>query len=185
MEDCEIVEMFFNRKEEAISAASEKYGGLCLNIAYNILQSSEDSKECVNDTMFKAWESIPPQKPKLLGAYLSKIVRNFALDRYRFNHRKKRDCFEEILEEAEEMFIGENSVAGELERAEMTKAINGFLHSISQKKRRMFLGRYWLCETVGELAAKFNTNENTVSATLSRTRRELMEYLKKEGFEVE
>ena len=185
MEDKEIIEMFFARKEEAISAASEKYGGLCHSIAFNILQNTEDSKECVNDTMFKAWETIPPQKPKIFAAYLSRIVRNIALDKYRFSHRKKRDYFAEVLEEAEEMYISPNLVEQETERQEMIKAINGFLHGISQKKRRMFLGRYWLCETVSELAAKFGTNENTVSGTLSRTRRELMEYLKKEGYDVE
>lgn len=185
MEDKEITEMFFARKEEAISAASEKYGGLCHSIAYNILQNTEDSKECVNDTMFKAWETIPPKKPKILAAYLSRIVRNLALDRYRFAHRQKRDFFAEVLEEAEEMYISPDLVSREVERQEMIKAINGFLHGISQKKRRMFLGRYWLCETVSELAVKFSTNENVISATLSRTRKELTEYLKKEGYDVE
>lgn len=185
MEDKEIIEMFFDRKEEAISAASEKYGGLCFNIAFNILQDAEDSKECVNDAMFRVWETVPPQKPKKLAAYLSRIARNIALDKYRFSHRKKRDFFAEVLEEAEEMYISPNLVEQETERQEMVKAINGFLRSISPKKRRMFLGRYWLCETIKELAAKFGASENTVSVTLSRIRRELMEYLKKEGYDVE
>lgn len=185
LEDKEITEMFLARKEEAISAATEKYGGLCLNIAFNILQNREDSKECVNDAMFKVWETVPPQKPQKLAAYLSKIVRNIALDKYRFTHRKKRGCFAEVLEEAEEMYISPNLVEQETERKEMVKAINAFLYSLSPKKRSMFLGRYFLCETLEELSAKFGTNQNTISATLSRTRRELMEYLKKEGYDVE
>lgn len=184
MEDREIIAMFFNRSETAIEKASQKYGGLCYTVSNNILNNSEDAKECVNDTMLKAWNTIPPQKPKCLSAYLAKIARNLALDRYRFYHRKKRDCFTEILEEAEDVFISEDLAEQEACRKELVNAINKFLGKLSDKKRRIFLGRYWFCESVGDLAKKYGSSENVISVTLSRTRKELKDYLKKEGFDI-
>lgn len=184
MEDGEIIAMFFERNESAIKASSQKYGGLCYTVSDNILHNAEDSKECVNDTMLKAWNTIPPQNPKSLSAYLAKITRNLALDRYRFYHRKKRDCFSEILEEAEDVFISEDSVEQETYRKEIVNAINKFLGKLPDKKRRIFLGRYWFCESVSDLAEKYGSSENVISVTLSRTRKELKNYLKKEGFDI-
>lgn len=184
MEDKEIVDMFLDRSESAIEAAFRKYGGLCYTVSNNILNSAEDTKECVNDTMLRAWNTIPPQKPKSLSAYLATIARNLALDRYRFYHRKKRDCFSEILEEAEEVFISESLVENEVDKKELINAVNKFLGKLSDKKRRIFLGRYWFCESVGDLAKKYGSNENVISVNLSRTRRELKDYLKKEGFDI-
>ena len=184
VEDEEIVAMFFQRSESALKAASQKYGGLCYTVSDNILHNAEDSKECVNDTMLKAWNTIPPQKPKSLSAYLAKIARNLALDKYRFYHRKKRSCFTEILEEAEEVFISEDTVEQEAYRKEIVNAINKFLGRLSDKKRRIFLGRYWFCESVSDLAKKYKSSEGAVAVTLSRIRRELKEYLRKEGFDI-
>lgn len=185
MDDKEIIEMFFNRKEEAIKAASLKYGALCTTVSYNILRSSEDAKECVNDTMFKAWETIPPNKPKMLSAYLAKIARNIALDRYRFFRREKRDGFAEILEETEDIYISPATVEQQADGKALTEAISCFLHELPVKKRKMFLCRYWLCESTEEIAAKFSLNKNAVYTALSRTRKELKEYLEKEGFYVD
>lgn len=184
MEDGKIIAMFFERNESALKAVFQKYGGLCYTVSDNILHNAEDSKECVNDTMLKAWNTIPPQKPKSLSAYLAKIARNLALDKYRFYHRKKRSCFTEILEEVEEIFISEDSVEQEAYRKEIVNAINKFLGKLSDKKRRIFLGRYWFCESVSDLAKKYKSSENAVSVTLSRTRRELKDYLRKEGFDI-
>ena len=184
VEDEEIVAMFFQRSESALKAVSQKYGGLCYTVSDNILHNAEDSKECVNDTMLKAWNTIPPKKPKSLSAYLAKIARNLALDKYRFYHRKKRSCFTEILEEAEEVFISEDTVEQEAYRKEIVNAINKFLGRLSDKKRRIFLGRYWFCESVSDLAKKYKSSEGAVAVTLSRIRRELKEYLRKEGFDI-
>lgn len=92
MNDDEIIGMFWQRNQEAINAVSEKYGKLCGSVAYNILKNKEDAGECVNDTYLRAWNTIPPQKPKALAPFLAKISRNLALDKYRFNHRKKEGC---------------------------------------------------------------------------------------------
>ena len=185
MEDEKIIEMFFDRREEAIKAASNKYGALCTTVSYNILRSTEDAKECVNDTMYKAWETIPPNKPKILSAYLAKIARNIALDRYRFFSRKKRDAFMEVLEESEDVYISENTVEQQIDGMTLAEAISAFLRKQPSQKRKMFLCRYWLCESAEDIAVKFGVNKNAVYTALSRTRADLKEYLKKEGFYVE
>lgn len=185
MEDEKIIELFFNRKEEAIKAVSDKYGALCNTVSYNILQSSEDAKECVNDTMYKAWETIPPTRPKSLSAYLAKIARNIALDRYRFFKRKKRDGFLEILEETEDVYISPASVDQQYDGKALAEAISSFLCNLPEKKRKIFLCRYWLCESAESIAAKTYSNKNAVYTALSRTRTELKDYLKKEGFYVD
>lgn len=185
MEDEEIIEMFFDRKEEAIKAASDKYGALCNTVSYNILRSTEDAKECVNDTMYKAWDTIPPNKPKILSAYLAKIARNIALDRYRFFRRKKRDAFTELLEESEDIYISADTVEQQVDGKTLAETISAFLRKQTSQKRRMFLCRYWLCESTEDISVKFGVNKNAVYTALSRTRTDLKEYLKKEGFYVE
>lgn len=185
MEDEEIIKMFFDRNEEAIKATHSKYGALCSRVSYNILQSGEDAKECVNDAMYKAWETIPPNKPKSLSAYVAKIARNIALDRYRFSHRKKRDGLNDINEETEDIYINADTVAQQAEGKALGETISRFLRGLSEKKRGMFLCRYWLCEDVESIAVKFGSNKNAVYTALSLIRKDLKEYLKKEGFYVE
>ena len=185
MEDEEIIKMFFDRSEQAIKATQSKYGALCTRISLNILHSGEDAKECVNDTMYKAWETIPPNKPKSLSAYLAKIARNLALDRYRFSHRKKREGLTELFEETEDIYIGADTVAQQAEGKALGEAISRFLRKQPEKKRKMFLFRYWLCEDVDTIAAKLGSNKNAVYTGLSLIRKDLKEFLKKEGFYVE
>lgn len=185
LEDDEIIKMFLDRREEAIKFASDKYGGLCSTVSYNILRSNEDAKECVNDALYKAWETIPPNKPNKLSAYLAKITRNIALDRYRFFHRKKRDAFTEILEESEDIYINAASVEQQADSMALSEAISDFLHKQTLKSRKIFLCRYWLCESAETIAAKFGVKIGAVYTSLSRTRSDLKEYLKKEGFYVE
>ena len=91
MNDKDIVQLFFERSQQAINELSQKYGKLCFHIAFNILKSNEDAEECENDTYLKTWNSIPPDEPMCLRAYISRIVRNLALSRYRYNHRRMRD----------------------------------------------------------------------------------------------
>lgn len=185
MEDTEIIGMFWGRNQEAISAASKKYGKLCNSVAFNILKNQEDAKECVNDTFLRAWNTIPPEKPKTLAAYLAKISRNLALDKYRFDHRKKRGVMTNIGEEAEEIFISGDIAQDQAERRELVEAINSFLKDCAPKKRMIFMRRYWLMDSIKNIAAAFGMEENSVSVSLMRTRKELRAYLEKRGFDVD
>lgn len=186
VEDNEILRLFNERDEEALRAVAEKFGRLCSSIARNILHNSEDVEECLNDTYLKAWESIPPAKPRVLSAYLAKIAKNISLNRYKSDHREKRGggdtelVFDELAEL--EPFAAD-SVENTAERRELLAEINRFLGRLPEVKRVIFVRRYWYCESISELARFFGMTENNVSAALSRTRAELKKYLKKRGYD--
>ncbi|MCH5206534.1 MAG: sigma-70 family RNA polymerase sigma factor [Oscillospiraceae bacterium] len=186
MEDIEIVELFQKRSEQAVSAASQKYGRYCKTIALNILQNNEDAEECVNDALLKCWESIPPNCPPVFSAYIARIVKNSAYDRLRQARREKRGGgeIEPVFEELSECISGNSSVEDELEFKELQKAIGEFLKSVNENHRRMFLLRYWYCFSVCEIAQRLGTSENAVSVTLSRLRRRIKDYLTKRGYDI-
>ena len=186
LDDTEIIAMFFDRDESAIAAVEKKYGGYCAAIARNILDNAEDCEECLNDAYMKTWESIPPQKPKVLPAFLAKITRNLAIDRYRKNRSLKRGGSEVelIFEELEECVSDGGSVEAAAERREMLSAVNRFLGKLPSKSRIMFVSRYCYCESVQSIAARFGVKENSVSVSLNRTRSQLRAYMKKEGYEL-
>lgn len=186
LDDGVIIDMLFDRDESALTELSRKYGSYCVSIANNILRNREDSEECVNDTYMKTWESIPPEKPRILAAFLAKITRNLAIDRYRRDHSKKRggDDMELIFEELEECVSDGSSVEATAERREILAAVNRFLGKLSAKNRIMFVSRYCYCESVHDIAARFGIKENNVSVSLNRTRAQLREYMRKEGYEL-
>lgn len=185
VDDNEILRLFNERDENALRAVAEKFGRLCGSIANNILHNSEDVEECLNDTYLKAWESIPPAKPKVLSAYLAKIAKNISINRYRSDHRAKRGYGETALvfdELAELESFAADTVEDTAERRELLSEINRFLGKLPEAKRVIFVRRYWYCESVLELARFFGMTENNVSAMLSRTRAELKKHLEKRGY---
>lgn len=186
LDDSEIIGMLFDRDEDALAAIKDKYGGYCSTIARNILENNEDTEECVNDTYMRVWETVPPEKPKRLSAFLAKITRNLAIDRYRRDHSQKRggDETELIFEELEDCVSGGSSVEATAERREMIAAVNRFLGRLPAKNRIMFVSRYCYCESVRSIAFRFGVKENSVSACLNRTRAQLREFMKKEGYEL-
>lgn len=183
MDDEKIVELYWIRSEKAIEETKEKYSGYCAAISGNIL-SRQDAEECVSDAYLRLWETIPPQRPRSLKAYLAKIVRNLALDRFEKNRAKKRgggkaeSAFDEISE-----FI--SSGAEELaDSIALREAINRFLGELDRHTRIIFVQRYWYFCPVKEIAQRFSLSESKVKMTLKRTREKLCEHLKKEGFEL-
>lgn len=90
MEDGQIIELYWSRSERAIVETDARYGKYCYAIAYNILSSTEDSAECVNDTWLGAWRSMPPKRPSCLAAFLGRLTRNLALNRWRSRRAEKR-----------------------------------------------------------------------------------------------
>ena len=184
--DKDIIELFWKRNEQAISAAYQKYGKYCRTIALNILQNKEDADECVNDALLGAWNSIPPNKPPVLSVFLARIVRNGAYDRLRRKRRIKRGGgeIELVFEELEECVSGKYDVEDELEFIELQKAINSFLKRLSAKHRKMFLLRYWYSFSITEIAARLGTTENSVSVSLFRTRVKIKDYLTKRGYDI-
>ena len=50
IDDKKIIELYFERNQQAIKKTDIEYGKLCHKIAYNVLNNRQDSEECVNDT---------------------------------------------------------------------------------------------------------------------------------------
>ena len=186
MEDKEIIGLYLDRNEQAITATSEKYGSYCKTISVNILKNDEDAEECVNDTYMKTWNAIPPQIPVIFSAFLGKIVRNISFNRYRQNTSQKRGGSDMplILDELGEIVSGKESVEDEIDKKELLRDINGFLNSISEYKRGIFIRRYWYSDKVSDIAKRYGKSENSVSVELNRVRKNLREYLLKRGFEL-
>ena len=183
MEDRQIVELYWKRAEEAIPATAAKYGAYCRTIANNILANEEDAEECVNDTWLKAWNSMPDNRPTLLGAYLGKLTRWLSLSRLRERGRLKRGGGETslALDELAEVISDGSDIQRELEIRELNAAVRVFLKSLEETEREVFLSRYWFLLPVKEIAARFGFSPNKVSTLLHRTRRKLQSYLKEEG----
>lgn len=140
MEDSEIIDLYFNRSEAAISETRLKYGKYCYAIAYRILDSELDAEECVDDAYLSVWGLIPPQRPVCLKAFLGKITRNIALNRYDHNNAAKRSSkFEVIIDEYFECTHGGSVFDSDIEIKEL---INNFLSTLSKRNRNIFLQRY-------------------------------------------
>lgn len=186
LDDSEIVGMLLDRDENALDALDKKYGRYCAAVARNILENREDTEECVNDAYMRVWETVPPEKPKILSAFLARITRNLAIDRYRRDRSEKHGGGETalIFEELEECVSDRSSVEAAAERREMIAAVDRFLGRLPKKSRIMFVARYCYCESVHSIAARFGIKENSVSVNLTRTRSRLREFMKKEGYEL-
>lgn len=186
MDDSKIVQLYWDRDEQAIPATSDKYGTYCISIAQNILGNQEDAEECVNDTYMSAWNSMPPHRPKILSVFLGKITRNLSLNRYKQNTAGKRGGREVpvVLDEIAELVSDTGSVEQEVDRKELIKAIDAFLDRLPTDKRSIFICRYWYFDSVSKIAARFGMTENHVSVTLNRLRVKLHNDLLERGFDL-
>lgn len=183
MEDTKIIELFFSRDENALLQIAAKYGSYCSSIAYNVLGSSEDASECMNDTLLRAWNSIPPTKPENLKAYLGRIARNLAIDRYDKMSAEKRGGgqYELALDELSECIADANA---SVETGELTKFINAFLEKQDKEKRMIFVKRYYYLDPVKKISKDMSLSESKVKTTLFRLRNSLKEELQKEGINI-
>lgn len=183
MDDTAIIKLFQDRSQNAVSAASEKYGGYCFTVADNILNCKEDSEECVNDTFMKVWNVIPPEIPKALKAFVEKITRNLALDRVKMLHRKKRGSgrYEAVLSELDEMLCSRDNIEKELEDKEIARALNKYLVSLDSESRTVFICRYFYFDSIKSIADKIERDENRVNYLIRKTKDGLGRQLEKEG----
>ena len=183
MDDEKIIEMFFDRNEMALNETEQKYGRYCFAVSYRILNSNEDSEECVNDTWLAAWNAIPPKKPESLRGFLARICRNISLDRLDFLKADKRnqnvtEAFEEL-----EAFLsgGEENIPEEMF---IREAVNRFLASLDRKTRIIFMRRYWYFCSIPEIAESMGISENSVRVTLHRTKLKMKSFFEKEGITI-
>lgn len=182
MDDRTIIQHYWDRDERAITETDEKYGSYCHKIAENILENSEDAKECVNDTYLKTWNSVPPEWPKIFPAFIGKIVRNTAFNYYTRIHAQKRggSMTAVVLEELDECVPDKNAEFIQ-DDSELTGIINTFLESLSERNREIFVLRYWYNEKISYIAATMKMSENSVFSVLNRMRRKLRKILEEKG----
>lgn len=186
MEDLQIIQLFFDRSEEAITALSEKFGRYCSTIAHNILGDASDAEECVNDALLHVWNSIPPKRPDSLKAFVGKITRNLALDAYDKRTTQKRGGGQVALalDELAEVVGKDADPAEHMEAEELAALINNFLATLPEEKRVLFMKRYWYLDSVRDIAIDQAMTESNVKTTLFRIREQLREELTKEGIEI-
>lgn len=183
MDDHEIVELYWQRNEAALSATVEKYGSYCRQISYNILHNQEDAEECVNDAYLGAWQSIPPQRPNCLAAYLGKLTRNVSLNRLKQYSAQKRGGGQRdlVLSELDDCIPAREDTEQAVEEILLVESINRFLRALPEQKRNLFIRRYWYLDPVTALAEKFGMRESKVTSLLFRLRRGLKTHLQQEG----
>lgn len=183
MEDIKIVEMLFERIEKAISELSEKFGIFCFCIAENILESHEDSEECVNDTWLATWNAVPPARPLPLKPYVGKITRNLAFDKYAMRTAAKRNANATVLF-GELGEIADESAGVEPEEGMITACINQFLSEQDSLNRVLFVRRYWYYDSLRVLSKRSGLSEKVIKARLARMRARLKERLAESGVTV-
>ena len=186
MDDLEILERFFARDEGAIVAARARYGPYCSAVARKILADPHDQEECLSDTWLRAWNAIPPHRPRSLGAFLTKITRNLALNRLRDGKALRRGGGQVslALEELKECVSPDGSPEGELDRQAAVEALNRFLDSLPPLQKEIFLRRYWYLDSVEDIARRTGWSKSRVTTALHRTRVRLRAHLIQEGIEV-
>ena len=178
MNDERIIELFFERSEQAIKELDEKYGRTCHKVSYNILNNRQDAEECVNDAYLGTWNSIPPAKPNPLLAFVCKIVRNISLKRYEQNTAAKRNSYYDVaMEELGDCLAATTTTEEEIAEHELTEIIESFLDLLLKENRVIFLRRYWFSDTYADIAKQVGMTEKNVSVRLTRIRKELREYL--------
>src|SRR5690625_1659151 len=184
IEDEKIVELFWQRSEEALSKVRVKYTRYCYAIAFRILQSSENAEECVNDTLLRVWDAIPPARPNMLRIFIGKITRHLSLNYLEKNNAQKRGggVAELLLSELEECIPASNNNPEDLfDEQYALDVINHFLQATSVNNRKVFVRRYWYGSSIKEIGEYFGFSESKVSTILFRLRKSLKSTLEKEG----
>lgn len=184
--DEEIIALFWERNEQAIRETDSKYGRYLYAIAYNILHDTLDCEECLNDTYHGTWNQIPPTRPRVLGAFLSRIMRNIAVDKFRANTAQKRIPSEYVvaLEELDDCVASDEDVEKSYDLRRMIAILNEFLEGLSARRVYMFVCRYYYSDPIADIAKSLGIKPSTVSSELSAMRRKLREALEKEGYSI-
>lgn len=184
MEDGKLIDLFWDRDESVLSAVSEKYGKYCTAIARNIIGNEQSAEEIVQDTLLRLWETIPPNRPKKLQAFIGKVTRNISLDTVKSMEAKKRGGGEVvlILDELDDLSTGESVVEELAEQHEILETINDFLGSIPIRKQKVLVLRYWHCYSLQDISQIVGISVINVASILKRERKKMIEYLKKRGY---
>lgn len=182
MDDKKILDLLWQRSEQAIDALMERFGTLLQRICMNILGDPQDAQECVSDTYMAVWNAIPPKKPNPLSPFVCRTGKNIALNRLRSLTAQKRNSQYDLSLEELEPYLGTAALDEAISARELGELLNKFLKTVKRDSRNMFLRRYWFGDSVTDIASDMGMTENAVSVRLSRTRDQLRAYLQKAGY---
>ena len=183
MEDKQIIELYFNRSEQAIEETSSKYGKLTRSVSYRIVRNEEDTDECVSDTYMALWNTIPPENPDPFAAYICRLARNISVKKLRYNTADKRNSFYDVsIGELEEVLTANSDVQKEIEAKELQASINSFLKTLKKTDRVIFIKRFWFNMTLEEISEETGYSKNYINVHLHRTKERLKAHLTKEGY---
>ena len=187
MEDKAIVDLYWERDENAISETAEKYGRYCYTIAFNILSDAEDAKESVNDAYLNAWNSMPPHRPTILSTFIGKVTRYVSLKKWREKHVQKRGGGNVDLayEELSECIPAHTGIDDEFENQELARVIDRFLDDLPAHEQQVFVCRYWYFDSISAISRQFGFSESKVKSMLHRIRKKLRIRLSEEGVIIE
>lgn len=186
LEDNEIIDLYWVRNEKAISETDKKYGRYLYTIAYNIVHNRLDCEECLNDTYLGTWNAIPPTRPNAFQLFLSKIMRNIAVDRFREKSASKRIPSELItsLDEIEEVIEYDDGLSEKDAILAVMDALNAYLRSVDSQKQLLFVCRYYYADSIKDISQMMGISERTVFRTLATIREELKAHLNREGMSI-
>lgn len=181
MDDLKIIELYWERNENAIAETGNKYGRLLYKISFNILSNNEDSQECLNDTYIRTWKSVPPERPRSLTAYLGRIIRNISIDYLKQNRAQKRYSGGDLLlSELEDCIPSTNTVWEEIENKALSRLISDWVNTLSKEDRILFVRRYWYGDSVKELSERIGSTPSKLASRMYRLRSSLKNLLEKE-----
>ncbi len=186
MEDSEIISLLESRDERAIDEIRAKYSAYLFTIAKNVTGTDRDAEECENETYFRTWNSIPPNRPDSLRLYLASITRNCALDAVRTRDAERRRGVKSpvSLDELGDL-VSSDGTPEEAADAELLRSlISSFLRTQPEWKRTVFIRRYFYFDPIASIARNTDMSKSAVKTALYRIRADLKEYLKKEGFDL-
>jgi RNA polymerase sigma-70 factor (ECF subfamily) len=182
-DDSDLIRLFESRDEQAIAETQARYGSLCSRLVNRILNSSEDTEECISDAMLQIWNAIPPAKPKSFRAFLITITKRIAMNRQEQKQAAKRGGKDTdiSLEALPDAFASPDDTALAAEQRIMKAALQRFLISLPKQSRLILIDHYWLMCSVGEIAEEHGISRSAVKMSLLRSRKKLEEFLRKEG----
>ena len=182
MEDDQIIMMLFERSEGALELLAQKYAGVYKRTLWEVLRDENDVDECANDVLLAVWNSIPPNDPQNLPAYLCRIARRIGIDKLRYRTRKKRDsAYTVSLSELENCLPDSGGLPGQEDGRQIRRVLSAFVRQLEPETQVLFVRRYVYLESVANLAERFSLGENYIAVKLYRARKKLKQHLKKEG----
>ena len=186
LDDEKIIDLYWDRDEQAIDETEFKYKNYLYVIIYNILNEKLDCEECLNDTYLGAWNAMPPSRPDALKAFLTVIARRAAIKRYhrRIRQRAVPSEMTVSLSEIEAFVSGDDDVAENFDAERLGRIISDFVRSLTQRRQFIFMSRYYAAESIDDIAKNLNLSRSMINKELKAIRESLRQTLQKEGYSV-